>query len=424
MNEYLSTKRKDTNMEGIKTKTKVDDKQDISKSKAKRNERKKALEKKKRNRIIARIIAIVIIVAIIGAIAFYVGKKIYLVAIRTTSNSNFSEGLNDDGTIADVDVTKYITLVDYKNIDIPADEVAATDEEVEDDINSTLESNKYVSDDSTLSVADGDVVNIDYVGTINDEEFDGGNSNGEGYDLTIGSGTFVDDFEDQLIGAHPGDVVTVEVTFPDDYSSDEVAGQDAVFTVTINGITVTPELTDDFVAQNLDIEGVTTADEYKAYVENNFYEEHLEDYITNYIVENSTINSYPKSYVKDIKGITKNDDEYMMSYYNQMYEYYGMSSYEFENLWDYVSEDGVTDELSYEKNLTTRAKDTVKTALVYQGIFEDAGLTLDSDEYLANLTDENGEDYTDSLLETYGQGYLMQTEIKNQVIDYLMDMYK
>jgi trigger factor len=281
-----------------------------------------------------------------------------------------------------------------------------------------------VSDDSTLSVADGDVVNIDYVGTINDEEFDGGNSNGEGYDLTIGSGTFVDDFEDQLIGAHPGDVVTVEVTFPDDYSSDEVAGQDAVFTVTINGITVTPELTDDFVAQNLDIEGVTTADEYKAYVENNFYEEHLEDYITNYIVENSTINSYPKSYVKDIKGITKNDDEYMMSYYNQMYEYYGMSSYEFENLWDYVSEDGVTDELSYEKNLTTRAKDTVKTALVYQGIFEDAGLTLDSDEYLANLTDENGEDYTDSLLETYGQGYLMQTEIKNQVIDYLMDMYK
>jgi trigger factor len=234
----------------------------------------------------------------------------------------------------------------------------------------------------------------------------------------------VDDFEEQLIGTHPGDVVTVEVTFPDDYSTEEVAGKDAVFTVTINGITVTPELTDDFVAENLDIEGVTTADEYRAYVENNFYEEHLEDYLTEYIEDNSTVISYPKNYLKDIKAITKNNDEYMMSYYNQMYEYYGMSSYTYDNLWDYVGDEDVTDELSYEKNLTTRSKETVKTALVYQAIFEDAGLVLDLDEYLANLTEENDEDYTESMLETYGQGYLAQVEMRSQVIDYLMEMYK
>jgi trigger factor len=402
----------------------VDDKKDISKSKAKREERKKELEKKKRSALIARIIGIAIVVAIVAAIAVYVGKKIYLVAIRTTSNSNYSEGLNDDGTIADVDVTKYLTLVDYKNIEIPEDEVAATDDEVEEDINSTLEDNEYLSDDSSLEIADGDTVNIDYVGTVDGEEFDGGNSDGEGYDLTIGSGTFVDDFEDQLIGAHPGDVVTVEVTFPDDYSSEDVAGKDAVFTVTINGINVTPELTDDFVATYLDIEGVTTADEYRAYVENNFYEEHLEDYLTEYVVDNSTVTSYPKDYLKAIKSITKYNDEYMMSYYNQMYEYYGMSAYTFDTLWDYVGEDGVTDELSYEKNLTSRCKETVKTALVYQAIFEDAGLTLDTDEVLANMTEENDEDYTDSMLETYGQGYMMQDEMREKVIDYLMEMYK
>jgi trigger factor len=234
----------------------------------------------------------------------------------------------------------------------------------------------------------------------------------------------VDDFEDQLIGAHPGDVVTVEVTFPDDYSSEDVAGKDAVFTVTINGINVTPELTDDFVATYLDIEGVTTADEYRAYVENNFYEEHLEDYLTEYVVDNSTVTSYPKDYLKAIKSITKYNDEYMMSYYNQMYEYYGMSAYTFDTLWDYVGEDGVTDELSYEKNLTSRCKETVKTALVYQAIFEDAGLTLDTDEVLANMTEENDEDYTDSMLETYGQGYMMQDEMREKVIDYLMEMYK
>jgi trigger factor len=334
-----------------------------------------------------------------------------------------SAGLDDNGIISGIDVTKYITLVDYKNISVPADEVAATDEEVDEDINTTLESYNYVSDDSTLEVADGDVVNIDYVGTIDDEEFDGNTSDGEGYDLTIGSGTFVDDFEEQLIGSHPGDEVTVEVTFPDDYSNSDVAGKDAVFTVTINGITVTPELTDDFVAENLDIEGVTTADEYRAYVENTFYEDHLEDYLTNYIYENSTVNSYPKSYLKSIKSILKYDDEYMMSYYNSMYESYGMSSYVFENLWDYAGDD-VTDEISYEKDLTSRAKDTVKTAFVYQAIFEDAGLSIDIDTVLSDMTDEYGEDYTQQMLDTYGQGYMAQAEIKNTVIDYLVDMYK
>jgi trigger factor len=405
---------------------KIKDKQEkpeISKSKAKRVERQKEVAKEKQKKLIFRIIGIVIAVAIVAVIAFNIGKRVYTVAIRTTSDSNMSAGLDDNGIISGIDVSKYITLVDYKNISVPTDEVAATDEEVDEDINTTLESYNYVSDDTSLEVADGDVVNIDYVGTIDDEEFDGNTSNGEGYDLTIGSGTFVDDFEDQLIGSHPGDEVTVEVTFPDDYSNSDIAGKDAVFTVTINGITVTPELTDDFVAENLDIEGVTTADEYRAYVENTFYEDHLEDYLTDYIYENSTVNSYPKSYLKAIKSILKYDDEYMMSYYNSMYESYGMSSYTFENLWDYAGDD-VTDEISYEKDLTSRAKDTVKTAFVYQRIFEDAGLSIDIDAMLSEMTDEYGEDYAQQMLDTYGQGYMAQAEIKNTVIDYLVDMYK
>jgi trigger factor len=397
--------------------------QEISKSKAKRVERQKEVAKEKQKKLIIRIVGIVIAVAIVAVIAFYVGKKVYTVAIRTTSSSNMSAGLDDNGIISGVDVSKYITLVDYKNISVPADEVAATDEEVEEDINSTLESYNYVSDDSTLEVADGDVVNIDYEGKIDDEDFDGNTSNGSGYDLTIGSGTFVDDFEEQLIGSHPGDELTVEVTFPDDYSNSDIAGKDAVFTVTINGITVTPELTDDFVAENLDIDGVTTADEYRAYVENTFYEDHLEDYLTNYIYENSTVNSYPKSYLKDIKSILKYDDEYMMSYYNSMFESYGMTGYGYDNLWDYAGED-VTDEISYEKDLTSRAKDTVKTAFVYQAIFEDAGLSIDVDAILSEMTDEYGEDYAQQMLDSYGQGYMAQAEIKNAVIDYLMDMYK
>lgn len=101
--------------------------------------------------------------------------------------------------------------------------------------NSTDDSTSY-STDSSLTVEDGDTVNIDYVGSIDGIEFDGGNTQGNGTDLTIGSGRYIDVFEEQLIGAHPGDEVEVTVTFPDDYGNDELNGKEAVFDVTVNGI--------------------------------------------------------------------------------------------------------------------------------------------------------------------------------------------
>ena len=90
--------------------------------------------------------------------------------------------------------------------------------------------------DSSLEVKDGDTVNIDYVGKIDDVAFDGGSTDGNGTDLVIGSGSYIDNFEEQLIGAHPGDEVEVKVTFPDDYQATDLAGKEAVFDVTVNGI--------------------------------------------------------------------------------------------------------------------------------------------------------------------------------------------
>lgn len=400
---------------------KADKTADISKSKAKRAERKKAAAKQKHRQLAAKIAGIVVVVAIVAVIVVAVGEKVYLAIIRTTSSSDMSAGLSADGKIDGVNVMDCLTLADYANISVPADEVAATAEEVDADISSTLESYTAVSDDPTLVVADGDVVNIDYVGSIDGVEFEGGNSNGTGYDLTIGSGTFIDDFEEQLIGHSPGENVTVEATFPDNYSNEELAGKDAVFAVTINGINVTPELTDEFVAENFAEEGFTTAAEYRAFVENNYYEDHLEDYLTTYVMENSEVKSYPSSYVKTIKAITKYDDEYMLEYYNQMFSYYGMDTYE--NVWDTRGEE-ITDELSYEKELKERARETVKTAMVYQAIFEDAGLTIDMDAVLTEMTEENGDDYVASMKETYGEGYMAQAEIKDTVIEYLMELYK
>ena len=92
------------------------------------------------------------------------------------------------------------------------------------------------STDTSLTVKDGDTVNIDYVGKIDGTAFDGGSTDGKGTDLVIGSGSYIDNFEDQLVGAHPGDEVEVTVTFPDDYGVDELNGKEAVFDVTVNGI--------------------------------------------------------------------------------------------------------------------------------------------------------------------------------------------
>lgn len=366
----------------------------VSKSKAKREARKKQVKKAKRDAGIARIIGYVVTAVIVLGIVLLVGKQVYLMAIRTTPGTDYSKGLANDGRIENADIAAMLDLVDYKNISVPEDEVAATAEEVEDEIASTLESYKELSTDEQLTIADGDEVNIDFVGTVDGVEFEGGNSNGAGYDLTIGSGSFVDDFEQQLIGHKPGEEVSVEVTFPEDYN-EEMAGKDAVFAVTINGIQVKPELTDAFVAENLaDTEEVSTAAEYRAKVEDEFYQEHLKEYLTNYVVENSTVKSYPRKYVKATKSVLKNGDN--------------------------NSDMNAKEEIAYEKELTQRAQEEVKEAMVWQAVFEDAGLSFDADAYYAEQAETMGEDYT----ERYGAGYLAQREIERMATERLMELYQ
>lgn len=100
----------------------------------------------------------------------------------------------------------------------------------------SAENTTYLDTDTDQTVEDGDTVNIDYTGYSDGVAFDGGSTNGAGADLTIGSGTYIDDFEEQLIGHKVGEEVDVNVTFPDDYGATDLAGKDATFEVTINGI--------------------------------------------------------------------------------------------------------------------------------------------------------------------------------------------
>ena len=371
---------------------------EVSKSKAKREERRKQVQKAKREARAARIAGIAVALIVGAAIVVVVGKQLYIMAIRTTPGTEYSAGLTADGKIENADMATALTLADYKNISVPEDEVAATQEEVEDEIESMLESYKELSTDADLVIADGDEVNIDYVGTVDGVEFDGGNSGGAGDDVVIGSGSLVDDFEQQLIGHKPGDELTVEVTFPEDYN-EEMAGKDASFAVTVNGIQKTPELTDEFVAENLaDTEEVSTVAEYRTKVEEDFHKDHLQDYLSDYVVENSTVNTYPSKYLKATKSILKYGDTNM-----------GMED---------------EDEIAYEKELTERAKEQVKEAMVYQAIFEDAGLSFDIDAFFAEQTTEESKEYAESIKEMYGEGFIAQSEMRKMAIEHLVGLYQ
>ena len=165
---------------------------------------------------------------------------------------------------------KYVTTLGaYKGVEVTVEpKQAIEDTDIQSYIDRVL-SAKTTYEEVDREVENGDQVNIDYVGKIDGEAFDGGSSSEGGYNLTIGSHSFIDGFEEGLIGSKKGDTLDLDLTFPETYKSTELAGKDVVFTVTVNTVSeaVTPELTDDFVV-SLAQDDCKTVDEYKAYVKN------------------------------------------------------------------------------------------------------------------------------------------------------------
>ena len=134
------------------------------------------------------------------------------------------------------------------------------EEEVTAELNRLLDRNARKVNVEDRPAQNGDIANIDFVGTVDGVKFDGGEA--EGFDLTLGSGQFIPGFEDQVVGMNIGDVKDVNVTFPDNYQAEALKGKAAVFAVTLNALQAKelPELTDEFVK---DATGSATVEEYK-----------------------------------------------------------------------------------------------------------------------------------------------------------------
>ncbi len=384
----------------------------VSKSKQKREERAQNAAKKKRNSLIAKIISIVIAVAVIGLAVFGIVRVIIKEANTIAASGDYSAQLDDNGFVKGIKATDYVTLCDYKNIEVPLSEVTYTDEEFKNVIDQNLSAHQVLKEEGV--VADGDKVNIDYVGTMDGVEFEGGNSGGNGYDLTIGSGQFIEGFESQLIGHKAGEDVTVKVTFPEDYSQADLAGKPAEFAVTIHGIYANPEYNDDFVKENYPDMGSTVA-EYEQALKDEYYEGSLKDYVTNYVVDNSTVNKFPSKYLKNLKSTTKYSDVQSYEYMNQMYQQYGMESGSFE---DFI---GMSDD-EYNADIIDRAQKFAKADLVYQAILETEGITLTEADAEANVKEMyGGDEYYNNSVETYGKGYTNKSAVKNKAVDIALE---
>lgn len=160
-------------------------------------------------------------------------------------------------------VSPEVTLGEYKGLDIHKDEVNVTDEDVEAELSKVQDRfADWVLREEGQPAEDGDQVTIDFVGKKDGEPFEGGS--GENYPLELGSNTFIPGFEEQLVGVKTDDVKDVTVTFPEDYQAADLAGKEAVFTVTVHDIKYKdrPELNDELIAQ-LKREGVETVEKFK-----------------------------------------------------------------------------------------------------------------------------------------------------------------
>ncbi len=170
--------------------------------------------------------------------------------------------IDDNGVsfTADVYIKPEVKIEGYKGLEVEKADLEVSDEELEAELKKDQEKNARIVTVTDRPVQNGDIVTIDFKGYIDDVAFEGGE--GKDYDLEIGTHTFIDNFEEQLVGANVGDDVTVNVTFPENYGKADIAGKPAKFDVEIKDIKFKeyPELNDEFVQDTTEFE---TLEEYK-----------------------------------------------------------------------------------------------------------------------------------------------------------------
>lgn len=305
--------------------------------------------------------------------------------------SGCSKNEADIKYLKDFNANDYVELGEYKGLTVDVDKVSVDDAEVEDYVQYYLEANAIAQEVTGRDIAQkGDVANIDYEGKKDGVAFDGGTA--QDYDLTLGLGTFIPGFEDGVVGMKVGESKDIDLTFPESYASEELAGADVTFTVKLNSIKEmkTPELNDELVKKIAADTGATyqTVDEFRAAIKQELIDGYQQDQDTNIenqleekIFATSTFKEAPSGLVERLTQSLLDSIEEASSAYGV--EPSVVASYYY----------GISDE-NYEEGIKNYAKETlVPNYIMMCAIAQKEGIEVDDktlDEEMQKTIDSYG----------------------------------
>ena len=256
----------------------------------------------------------------------------------------------------------------------------------------------------------GDIVDIDFEGFVDGVAFEGGKA--EHYSLTLGSGSFITGFEDQIVGHMPGETFDVNVTFPDDYQATHLAGKDAVFATTLNYINedVTPDLTDDWVSSNLaESMGMNNVAELKTFVSNSllFHQEANELYGQLY----------------DAADVSTDLPENVQQYFTDiiLYQPYMYAKMYGISMEDSLSKNGYSSVDEYLENSKSSKQNMIKQILIMQALAEKNNIVCDTDILNAEFSRYFGSTDMTSYVNAYGENYVKTNILHDIVMQNLID---
>jgi trigger factor len=304
---------------------------------------------------------------------------------KNEKTGTLNEATSGDATAseddADMTIDEYIdkyaasvVLGEYKGIEYEYAPAEASDDDVDEQVQSFIDSCETYDEDYDSEAKEGDVVNIDFVGSVDGEEFDGGNTEGAGYDLTLGSGSFIDDFEEQIEGHKPGETFDVNVTFPEDYGNEDLNGKDAVFVTTLNYIKIAKEAVynDELVAANTDYSN--TAD-YEASIRDSINASNesqalasAQNVVMTNVIVNATIDNIPEDEVSETADMIISQLEATATSYGVDYLTYITYFY------------GYSDEDEFAEYVTEVCEESVKEKMVVCAVAKAENIVVDSDE--------------------------------------------
>lgn len=302
-----------------------------------------------------------------------------------------------------------VVLGEYKGLEIPAVSTEVTEDDINERIDSILAANPDYEVITDRAAEEGDIVNIDYVGKKDGVAFDGGTA--EGYDLTLGSGAFIDGFEDGLIGVKTGEKKDLNLTFPEEYPSADLAGQAVVFEVTVNEIKKEKEavLNDEFVKK---VSEAADVDAFKKEIEADLKAE--KESMGKMEQQNAAL-------MAALENCEFQDtDAYVEAQFNEQYEQLSnMAAMSGIAMADYAAMYGM-DEEGFKSYLKSNTEVSVQISLMTEAIAEKEQLTITEEDY-QEVAEMNYAENIEDLVAAYGQEQVDASAMNIRVIKFLVE---